>query len=75
LGGVEFPSHDGEPVRLVFLLLSPPTRTVDHLRALEVLTRHASDGGFRQAILQCATADEVRATATEWSPQLCSAIA
>ncbi len=33
--GVDFDSLDGEKVNVFFLLISPPDRPVDHLRALE----------------------------------------
>ena len=33
--GVDFESLDGDPVQLFFLLVSPPDRPGDHLRALE----------------------------------------
>ncbi len=36
--GLEFASLDGEDVHIVFLLISPPDRPGDHLRALETIT-------------------------------------
>ena len=38
-GGVDFDSLDGERVQLFFLLISPPERPGDHLRALENISR------------------------------------
>ncbi|MCX7391426.1 MAG: PTS sugar transporter subunit IIA [Planctomycetota bacterium] len=44
--GVDFESLDGEPVHLFFLLVSPPDRPGDHLRALENISRQLRDDGF-----------------------------
>lgn len=44
--GVGFESLDGEPVHLFFLLVSPPDRPGDHLRALENISRQLRDDGF-----------------------------
>ena len=44
--GIEFESLDGEPVHLLFLLVSPPDRPGDHLRALESISRQLRDDTF-----------------------------
>ena len=44
--GIEFESLDGEPVQLFFLLVSPPDRPGDHLRALENISRQLRDDSF-----------------------------
>jgi PTS system fructose-specific IIA component/PTS system nitrogen regulatory IIA component len=44
--GVDFESLDGEPVQLFFLLVSPPDRPGDHLRALENISRQLRDDAF-----------------------------
>ena len=44
--GVNFESLDGEPVQLFFLLVSPPDRPGDHLRALENISRQLRDESF-----------------------------
>jgi len=44
--GIEFESLDGEPVQLLFLLVSPPDRPGDHLRALENISRQLRDDSF-----------------------------
>ena len=41
-----FESLDGEPVQLFFLLVSPPDRPGDHLRALESISRQLRDDSF-----------------------------
>ena len=45
-GGVDFESLDGDPVQLFFLLVSPPDRPGDHLRALESISRQLRDDAF-----------------------------
>jgi PTS system fructose-specific IIA component/PTS system nitrogen regulatory IIA component len=44
--GVDFNSLDGEKVHLLFLLISPPDRPGEHLRALENVSRQLRDEGF-----------------------------
>jgi len=44
--GVDFQSLDGEKVYLFFLLVSPPDRPGDHLRALEHVSRQLRDDTF-----------------------------
>ena len=44
--GIDFESLDGDPVQLFFLLVSPPDRPGDHLRALENISRQLRDDGF-----------------------------
>ncbi|MCC7476182.1 MAG: PTS sugar transporter subunit IIA [Pirellulales bacterium] len=58
-GGVDFESLDGEKVHLLFLLVSPPDRPGDHLRALENISRQLRDEMFCRLLKQCKTPDEV----------------
>jgi PTS system fructose-specific IIA component/PTS system nitrogen regulatory IIA component len=44
--GVDFDSLDGDKVQLFFLLISPPERPGDHLRALENISRQLRDDTF-----------------------------
>jgi len=44
--GVDFHSLDGEPVYTIFMLISPPDRSGDHLRMLEAVSRMARDFKF-----------------------------
>jgi fructose-specific phosphotransferase system IIA component len=44
--GIDFESLDGDPVQLFFLLVSPPDRPGDHLRALENISRQLRDESF-----------------------------
>jgi nitrogen PTS system EIIA component len=41
--GVDFAALDGEPVNILFLLISPPNQPGDHLRALEKISRLLKD--------------------------------
>jgi len=50
--GVDFDSLDGEKVQLFFLLVSPPDRPGDHLRALENISRQLRDDTFCKFLKQ-----------------------
>lgn len=53
--GVDFESLDGERVQLFFLLISPPERPGDHLRALENISRQLRDESFCRFLKQSKT--------------------
>lgn len=57
--GVEFESLDGEKVNLLFLLVSPPDRPGDHLRALENISRQLRDETFCRLLKQSKAPDDV----------------
>jgi len=57
--GVDFDSLDGEKVQLFFLLISPPDRPGDHLRALENISRQLRDDTFCKFLKQSKSADEI----------------
>ena len=57
---VEFASLDGEPVHLFFLLISPPQRPGDHLRALENISRQLRDDTFCRFLKQSKTAEDIQ---------------
>jgi len=57
--GVSFDSLDGEKVHLLFLLVSPPDRPGDHLRALENISRQLRDDMFCRLLKQCKKPEEV----------------
>lgn len=50
--GVDFDSIDGEKVYLFFLLISPPDRPGDHLRALENVSRQLRNDLFCKFLKQ-----------------------
>ena len=58
--GVDFDSLDGERVYLFFLLISPPDRPGDHLRALENISRQLRDDAFCRFLKQSKTTEEIR---------------
>ena len=58
--GVNFNSLDGEKVQLFFLLISPPDRPGDHLRALENISRQLRNDTFCKFLKQAKTADEIQ---------------
>jgi PTS system fructose-specific IIA component/PTS system nitrogen regulatory IIA component len=57
--GVDFKSLDGEKVHLFFLLISPPDRPGDHLRALENISRQLRDEAFCRFLKQSKTAEDI----------------
>lgn len=57
--GVDFDSLDGEKVHLFFLLVSPPDRPGDHLRALENISRQLRDDTFCRFLKQSKTKEDV----------------
>lgn len=58
--GVDFDSLDGEKVQLFFLLISPPDRPGDHLRALENISRQLRDDTFCRFLKQAKSAGDVQ---------------
>lgn len=57
--GVDFSSLDGEKVHLFFLLISPPDRPGDHLRALENVSRQLRDDTFCKFLKQAKSATDI----------------
>ena len=57
--GVEFASLDGEAVHILFLLVSPPDRPGDHLRALENISRHLRNDNFCNFLKQATSPQAV----------------
>jgi PTS system fructose-specific IIA component/PTS system nitrogen regulatory IIA component len=57
--GVNFDSLDGEKVHLLFLLVSPPDRPGDHLRALENISRQLRDDTFCRFLKQSRKPEDV----------------
>ena len=57
--GVDFASLDGETVHLFFLLISPPDRPGDHLRALENISRQLRDDTFCRFLKNAKKPEEI----------------
>ncbi len=63
--GVDFASLDGEVVHLFFLLVSPPDRPGDHLRALENISRQLRDETFCRFLKQAKTVEDIQTLLNE----------
>jgi PTS system fructose-specific IIA component/PTS system nitrogen regulatory IIA component len=59
VAGVDFDSLDGEKVQLFFLLVSPPDRPSDHLRALEHISRQLRDDMFCRFLKQAKSREDI----------------
>ena len=57
--GLPFESIDGEPVHVIVLLISPPDRPGDHLRALENVVNAMRDENFVKALRAAPTKDDI----------------
>jgi PTS system fructose-specific IIA component/PTS system nitrogen regulatory IIA component len=57
--GLDFESLDGQKASLFFLLVSPPDRPGDHLRALENISRQLRDDQFCKLLGQSKTAADI----------------
>lgn len=58
--GVEFDSLDGEPVKVVFLLLSSRKESAAHLQALAYIARVVRDANFVRFLIQAKDDQEIR---------------
>jgi PTS system nitrogen regulatory IIA component len=56
---LDFLSIDRGPVDLIFLLVSPPDRPGDHLRALQLISQHLREEMFCRFIRQSATSEAI----------------
>jgi mannitol/fructose-specific phosphotransferase system IIA component (Ntr-type) len=57
--GADFGAPDGEPVRLVFLVISPVQSPALHLQALARISRLLRIPGIRERILAASTPEEI----------------
>ncbi len=57
--GVEFDSLDGEPVYVLFLLISPPNEPARHLRALELIARQLRNDTFCKFLKQARNREDI----------------
>lgn len=56
---LEFEAIDGQPVRLIVLLASPPDRTSDHIQALAQISRLVSMEEFRKQIYAAESGEQI----------------
>jgi mannitol/fructose-specific phosphotransferase system IIA component (Ntr-type) len=59
---IDFQSMDGQPVRLIVLLASPPDETGPHIQALARISRLMLMEDFRDAVLHARTSAEIYET-------------
>ena len=57
--GLDFDSLDGHDASLFFLLVSPPDRPGDHLRALENISQQLRDDTFCRFLRQSKSAEDI----------------
>ena len=57
--GIQFDSLDGEPVHLIFLLLSPVDSGGQHLRALARISRLFKDKYFRESLIDAKSEEDL----------------
>ncbi len=56
---VEFEALDGQPVRLIFLLVAKEDMVADHIRLLSRISRMMNKENFRESLLKANTAGEI----------------
>ncbi len=56
---MEFEAIDGQPVKLIVLLASPPDQTSDHIQALARISRLMNAEAFRESIYGAGSAGEI----------------
>ncbi|MFH0954208.1 MAG: PTS sugar transporter subunit IIA [Verrucomicrobiota bacterium] len=57
--GVNFGALDNQPSKIFVMTLSPDTRTGPHIQFLAEISRHLSDAGVRERILNAAQPEEI----------------
>jgi nitrogen PTS system EIIA component len=57
--GVDFASLDGQPVHIVFLIISPGDQPDEHLRAMDLIFRHLQQEKFRKFLRQSDSPEKV----------------
>ncbi|HVK56511.1 MAG TPA: PTS IIA-like nitrogen regulatory protein PtsN [Burkholderiales bacterium] len=65
---IPFDAPDGNPVRLIFVVLVPEHATETHLQILSELAQMFSEKSVRDALLTCEEPAEAYRLLTEWSP-------
>lgn len=64
-GGIEFNSHDGQPVYALVLIISPQDQPRPHLQALDSVVAAFRDETLMPRLAGCQTADDVWAVLTD----------
>ena len=66
--GIPFDAPDGEPVRLLVVLLVPEHATEEHLEILSELAELLSDDTLRETLLTATDPAQVYRTLATWEP-------
>jgi fructose-specific phosphotransferase system IIA component len=56
---IEYGSIDQAPVSLVFLVVGPESQSSNHIRLLSRISRLMNNDTFRNALLECTTAEQI----------------
>jgi len=56
---IEYGSIDQAPVSLVFLVVGPESQSSNHIRLLSRISRLMNNDAFRNALLSCATSEQI----------------
>ena len=67
-----FDAPDGQPVKLIFVLLVPEQATDLHLQILSELAQMFSDKALREGLAASSDAGEIHRLISEWSPHAAS---
>jgi len=65
---IPFDAPDGQPVKLIFVLLVPERATDLHLQILSELAQMFSDKAFRDQLLLATSASAMHQLISEWEP-------
>ena len=57
--GLEFESLDGQPSKVVVMILVPKSEKLAHLQTLTEVARRLSDSNFRKSLLQASSSEQV----------------
>jgi PTS system fructose-specific IIA component/PTS system nitrogen regulatory IIA component len=57
--GIDFSSLDGQPVHIVFVIVSPAERPEDHLQAMNLIFPHLQEERFRKFLRQSDSAEKI----------------
>jgi len=69
---IPFDAPDGQPVKLIFVLLVPERATDLHLQILSELAQMFSDKSFRDQLLAAPSAEAMHQLIVEWQPHAAS---
>lgn len=56
---IDFNAHDGQPVKLIFLLVGKETLVSEHIKMLSRISRLINNDEFREKLFSASSADEL----------------